>query len=111
MENEETQELLAQLQFTEQNVQNLLLQKQTIQSQLLEIESTLEELEKEPKKAFKIVGSVMVESTPKEMQKDLKGKKELLDLKMKSIEKQEEKLKEKSKELQEKVLKRVNKNE
>ena len=109
--DEQTQELLAQLQSIEQNVQNLLLRKQTIQGQLLEIESTLQELNKEPKRAFKIVGSIMVESTPKEIQKDLNGKKEVFELKIKNIEKQEEKLKEKSKELQEQVLKRVNKNE
>ena len=37
---------IAQLQMIEQNIQNVLMQKQTFQSQLIEVENALEEIEK-----------------------------------------------------------------
>ena len=41
-----TEEKIAQLQLTEQNLQNFLMQKQTFQSQLFEVDNELIELEK-----------------------------------------------------------------
>ena len=106
-----TQEMLTQLQHVEQNLQNLLLQKQNIQSQLGETESAIEELKKEPKKIFKIIGSIMIESTIKEIEEDLNSKKEIMELKIQNIEKQENRLKEKFKSLQEEILKVMGKND
>ena len=101
---------LTQLQLLQQNLQNIMLQKQQFQKQLTEIDSALKEV-KDSSKAYKIVGNIMVASKPDELQKELQEKKEVLDLRLKNFEKQEEMLKKKAEETQKKVLEGLKKNE
>ena len=96
-----------QLQVLEQNLQQLNLQKQGFQAQIIEIEAAIEELNKKPKQTFKIVGSIMIETPSKELEKDLNSKKEISNLKIKSIERHEEKLKEDTKNIRDSVLKEI----
>jgi prefoldin beta subunit len=99
---------ISQLQMFEQGLQSFLQQKQQFQSQMLEIESSLEEL-KDSKEAYKIVGNIMVKTDKDELQKDLGSKKEMLEIRIKAIEKQETQLKEKATKLQEEVLQQMRK--
>ncbi len=94
---------LEELQMIEQNAQQYLLQRQQYQSQLMEIESALTELGKS-KNAYRIVGNIMVSAKKDDLEKDLKEKREMFELRIRSLENQEAKLKEKAKELQKKVL-------
>jgi chaperonin cofactor prefoldin len=55
----ETEDKISQLGLLEQNMHKYLNQKQSFQAQLMEIESALSEL-KSTKKAYKIVGNIMV---------------------------------------------------
>ena len=87
----------------EQNLQGFLLQKQTIQTQVLEIDSALNELEKTDT-SYKIIGNIMVKTEKETLKKDLNDKKEMLNLKMKTIEKQEDKIKENVQSTQQDVL-------
>ena len=96
---------LSQLQAIEQNMQAILAQKQNIQSQLIELDNALNELKKNPKTIYKIVGPLMILSSQEEAEKELKSKKELLDVKLKSLEKQEEAMQKQATELQSEVLK------
>lgn len=98
---------LTQLQLLQQNLQNILLQKQHFQKQLIEIDSALKELETSST-AYKIIGNIMVASKRTDLQKDLQQKKEILDLRFKNFEKQEQVLKQKTEELQQKVLTQLN---
>ena len=108
MTKNEAHEKLGQLQLIEQNLQNFLMQKQNFQSQLIQIENALGEVEKTTKKtAYKIVGPLMIENDISSLKEDLKSKKEVLDLRIKNIEKQEDKLKEKAKSVQEEVMKEL----
>ncbi|MBI2664267.1 prefoldin subunit [Candidatus Woesearchaeota archaeon] len=100
MSNEEK---IRQLQLTEQGMQALLAQKQALQMQLMEIDSALNELENADE-AYKIVGNVMVLSKKPELVKDLADKKEMANLRIKSIEKQESAAQEKAEILQKEVL-------
>ncbi len=109
--DKETEQQIMELQILEQNLQNLAMQKQNFQTQLIEIESASEEINKNPKEAYKIMGPIMVLSTVKDLEKDLNSKKEILDLRLKNIEKQEKSLGEKIKKIQAEVLARINKNE
>ena len=88
-----TPDKITQLQMMEHNLQQFLLQKQGFQSQLLEIESALSELGK-TECAYKILGNIMVKTDRGELKKDLEEKRHLVDLRIKSLEKQEGKLKE-----------------
>ena len=102
-ESKETEEKLSQLQALEQNLQGFFLQKQSIQTQVLEIDSALIELEKTDT-AYKIIGNIMVKTKKDSLKNDLNDKKEILDLKMKSIERQENKIKENVQATQQDVL-------
>lgn len=102
----ENEEKIGRMQQLEQNIQNFLMQKQQFQAQLVEIKSALEELEKS-ETTYKIIGNVMVLSKKDEIKKDLESKKEMVELRINAIEKQEEELKEKAQKLQGEVLKEM----
>ena len=104
MANKETENKIAQLQILEQNIQNSLMQKQTFQSQLIELDSALDELEGSNGKTYKIVGALMIAKDKESIKKDLHGKREIMNLRINSIEKQENQLKEKASKLQSEVL-------
>jgi len=106
--SKETQEKITELQLLEQNMQSFLIQRQNFQAQLAEIESALNEIKKS-KDTYRIIGNIMVKAEKKELEKDLKQKKEMFELRIKNIEKQEEKLKEKASEIQEEVMKQMSK--
>jgi prefoldin beta subunit len=97
-----------QLQLLQQNLQNILLQKQQLQKQLNEIDSALESL-KDSDSAYKIVGNIMVVSKKTDLQKDLQQKKETLNLRIKNFEKQEQILKQKLEESQKNVMQQLKK--
>jgi prefoldin beta subunit len=102
----DVQEKINKLSTMEQSLQSFLAQKQTFQAQLLEMTSALEELGK-ANKAYKIIGNVMIDSDKDELKKDLAQKKEMLELRIKNLEKQETKTREKAAELQAEVMKEM----
>ena len=80
------------------------MQKQNFQGQFLELENALHESEKS-EEVYKIVGQIIVKSDKNNLVKELKEKRDLIDKKVKEIEKQEEKLREDILPLQEEVMK------
>ena len=106
-----TEDKIEQLSIIEQNLQVLSSQKQNLQAQLLEVENALEELFKSKDKVYKIVGSIMVLAEKTNLEKDLNSKKEIIDLRIKNFEKQENKIKEKMNQVQQEVLKDLKKKE
>ena len=106
--NKETQEKIAKLQLLEQNLQNSSMQRQTFQSQLLEIENALTEIASS-KETYKILGPIMVASKKEDLKKDLEQRREILDLRIKSLDKQEKDLKDRAESLQSEILKKINK--
>ena len=98
---------IQELQLIEQNLSNLLMQKQNFQSRLLENENALREVQETKKQTYKILGSIMVAVEKDQLRKDLDSEKEILDLRIKSIEKQENKLKDRAQELQKEILKEL----
>ena len=106
--SKETEQKISQLQLIEQNLQNFLMQKQQLQMQLTEIESALKELKK-VNTAYKIIGNIMIKSDSEELEKELEQKKDIVSLKLKNLEKQEDRINEKAKKLQEEVLSEVKK--
>ena len=80
-----------QLQMLQQNLQSLVMQKQQVQNQSLEIESALTEL-RTTDKAYKIVGKIMLASSKESLIKDLEEKKEVSEVRLKTFKDQEESL-------------------
>ena len=106
--SKETEQKISQLQMFEQSLQNFLGQKQQFQIQLVEIESALNELESTDK-AYKIVGNIMVETDKNELKADLQSRKEMHELRIKTMEKQEAQVREKASNLQSEILKKIKK--
>ena len=106
MSKDNVQEKINKLSMLEQNLSNMLMQKQQIQSQLVEAETALKELEN-AKTAFRIIGNIMVDSDPKSLKEDLENKKEMYDLRLSSIDKQEKKMREEAQSLQQEMLKEM----
>lgn len=71
--------------------------------QAIEIENALTEL-KNSKEAYQIIGNIMIKTEGDKLSKDLKSKKEVVDLRIKNLEKQEEKIKEEADKLQKEVM-------
>ena len=100
----ENQEKIQELQFLEQNVQNLLIQKQSFDMELVETKAALKEIENANDEVFKIIGQLMIKSDKKKIKEDLENKEKFLDLRIKTIEKQENSLTEKLDKLREDVM-------
>jgi len=96
---------IEELQILEQNLQNILLQKQAFQIELRETQAALKELEKSGEEVFKIIGQLMIKTDKKDMKEELINKEKIIDLRIKSFEKQEHALSEKLGELQREILK------
>lgn len=105
--DKQTQEKIQQLQIFEQNLQNLLLQKQAFQFELSETENALQEVKKTKEDVYKLIGQVMLKASKQEIEKELTQKKEILDLRVKAIEKQESQLQEEAERLKEEVMKKL----
>lgn len=107
--NKETEQKIGQLQLMEQNLQNFLTQKQTFQTQLFEIDNALKELETTKDKTYKIVGTIMIASKKEALIKELKEKKSVIELRIKTLEKQEKAIKEKASEMQTEIMSKLKK--
>ncbi len=99
---------IQQLQLLQQNLQSLLAQKQQLQGQLIELESAVSEL-KTTEKAYRIIGKVMLTTSKESLAKDLQEKKEVTELRIQSVEKQEEKLNQAIETVQKEMIKELKK--
>ena len=109
MSEQDQQNKIQEMQFLEQNLQNLMFQKQAFQMELSETQSALEEVEKSNGEVFKVIGQMMIKTEKNKMNEDLSNKKKLMDLRVSAIEKQETSLNEKLEKLREEVLKSMKK--
>ena len=101
---EDPNALVAQFQIMQQQLQNLLLQKESLKLNVMEIDRAVEELEKsKDKTAYKITGSIMISKPVEDIKKDLTDTKEALNVRLSSLEKTEKRLTDKLKELQDKL--------
>jgi len=99
------QERLLRLQQLQQTLQSVLTQKQQLELGLTETEQALSELEKLTAQAviYKSVGSLLVKSKKTKVTKELKEQKELLNMRISVLGKQEERLRTQAKNLQTKL--------
>ena len=106
------QNQLAQFEQVRQQLQMLTTQRIQIESQLRELNNSLDELNKKTKKdvVYKRVGAIFVKVDDKNALKNsLNEQKENFDLRMKTLERQEKQLKERYTELQKDISEAVQK--
>jgi len=93
------QEKMQEIQILEQNLQALLMQKQAFQMELNETDSALQELKKSDDDSYKLTGQILIKKDKKDLEKELREKKDIIELRLKSIEKQENQINEKTEEI------------
>lgn len=102
----ETQGKINQLQMIEETLQQYAQTKQTVNTQILEIDSALLEIEGK-KSGYKIVGTIMIEKSSEDLKSELLDKKKSFDIRISTIEKHEEKIKTKFESLQKEVMNEI----
>ncbi len=98
-----SQDLLAQFNQLQQQLQLILMQKENTSLQIQELKFALKEVEKAKGSVYKTAGSILIEMTPEEAKKDIEMELESLELRMKALEKQEQTTKDKLIEMRNKI--------
>ena len=101
-----TEDKTNQLSMIEQSLQSMIVQKQGFQTQVMELENALKELENSPV-TYKMISNIMVKADKAELKKDLSSKLDMFKLRIKTIEKQESKMRETAQELQSELMKKM----
>jgi prefoldin beta subunit len=105
--DQETQQKIQELQGMEQNLNNLVMQKQAFQMELTETENALSEISKSKDDVFKLVGNIMIKADKKKTEDDLTKKKDLLSLRLKSIDSEEKNLSDNAEALKKEVMAKI----
>ena len=100
---------IQEMQILEQKLQNSILQKQAFQMELAETNSAIMEVEKAGDEVFKIIGQLMIKSEKGKIQEELLSKQKILELRIKTLGKQENSLTEQLDKLRDEVTKSMNK--
>ncbi|MBT4376447.1 hypothetical protein HOD29_03665 [archaeon] len=106
---EDQNKKIQEMQFLEQHLQNLLMQKQAFQMELSETISALKEIENATGEVHKIIGQLMIKADKTKTIEELKNKEKLLSLRMGSLDKQEEELTEKANNLRDELMGSIDK--
>jgi len=101
----QVQQRLLRLQQLQQTLQGVLTQKQQLELELGEVEQALSELEKlsDTGIIYKSIGSLLVKSEKTKVTTELNERKDLLNMRINVLGKQEERLRTQVKDLQEKL--------
>ena len=108
---EENSQKIQELQILEQNLQNLMVQKQSINMELSEIVNAIQEVNNSNGDVYKITGQIMIKANKESTIKDLEEKKKVFEIRNESIEKQEKLLLSKADEIKEEFKKPSSKKE
>ncbi|MBT4258133.1 hypothetical protein HOD88_03060 [archaeon] len=95
---------IQEMQILEQNLQQMIYQKQAFQMELSETISAAKEIEKSKEGVFKVVGQLMIQKEKSEIEEELKEKEKILQLRVESIAKQEGPLREKLEQIREELM-------
>lgn len=105
--DQETQQKIQELQGMEHNLQNLVMQKQAFQMELNETENALNEVSKSDDEVYKLVGNIMIKADKTKTEEELKKKKDLLSLRLKSINSEETEITSSAEALKKEVMEKI----
>lgn len=94
MDQEKLKEMTVQYQQLQQQIQNIMIQKENAKLQVLEIDNALFELKTFKGEVYKTSGVLMLKTTPEDAKKELDDKKMTLETRIKSLEKRESSVRE-----------------
>jgi prefoldin beta subunit len=104
-----SQEKLQEMQFLEQNLQSLMMQKQAFQMELSETKAALKELDNSGEDVFKLVGQLMLKTDKTKMKEELINKEKLLEKRTDTLQTQEVPLMKKLDDLRKELMETVSK--
>ncbi|SRR3990167_6944396 len=81
---------IQELGMIEQNLQSILFQKQAFEMELDETLSAIREVEKTGEEVYKVIGQIMIKTEKSRIKNELSEKKKILELRIGSIDKQNE---------------------
>ena len=100
----DVQQLLNQAQLYQQQMHNVMQQKEALNVQLIEISKALEELEKNKnEEVFRIAGPILVKSNSTDVKKDLGKKEAAIKNQLKTIEAGEKRIREKIEDIRDRM--------
>lgn len=92
------------IQNLQKQLQNIIIEKESLKLKLAEIESALEELKNvEKENVYRLYGDVLISKKKEEVEKELKEEKENIEIRIKSLEKVEKRIIESLKEYEKKL--------
>ena len=102
----EKEDSINELRVLEQNITNLLMQKQAFETELTEFNNALKEVEEADKdEIYHLVGSILIKTSKDKTIADLKNKKKTIEMHLESIEKQERLIEHKAEQLKKEIQK------
>lgn len=102
------QEKIRKIQIYEQKIQALSMQKQELATHLNEVESAIQALnDSKGKESYKIIGNIMILNENSEILKELTLNKKKFEMRIKSLDKQENELKSVAESIQKEALKEI----
>ena len=103
-DSKQSQQLLNQAQLYQQQMQNIMAQKEALNVQLIEIGKALEEIEKtKESEVYKIAGPILIKSRKLEVKKELKDKEETIRNRLKTMENGEKRIRDKIEDIRKKL--------
>jgi len=106
--DEETQRKIQELQMLEQSFQQLLMQKNAFSMESNETDYIIKEVEKTKDEISRVIGNqVIIKSTKDEVLKEMKKKTELINARMKTIDKQEKQFSERIESIRDEIMKKI----
>ncbi|MBS3052490.1 MAG: prefoldin subunit beta [Candidatus Aenigmarchaeota archaeon] len=104
----EDRDVINQFQVLQQQLQEILIQKENVKLQKLEFEKALEELNKTgSKEAYKIAGPIMIKRNSDEIKKEMQEKLDDIEIRLKTLNSTEDKITNKLKEIEPKIKKMI----
>jgi len=102
--NEETSNIIQHFGQLQQQYQSIVFQKETIALQLQELEAAIKELDSAKGDVYRATGMILVKKDASSIKAELGEQKELLDVRLSAIAKQEKTVSERLVELQKKLM-------
>jgi len=88
----------------QQELQSIMYQKEAMRMHLQELEASLKELSSAKSDVYKAMGAILIKSTPEQLTQELNEEREMIEVRAKSLEKQEKIVREKLVALQNKLI-------
>jgi prefoldin beta subunit len=99
------QQLLQSAAVLQQQLQNIMAQKEAIGVQVLEMKKAIDELDNsKEKEVYKIAGPILIKSPRAAVLKEIKERDEAFNLRLKSLDKEEKSIKLKIEDMREKLV-------